>query len=72
MYTLGSPLLNVSYSTTRQNELLPLEKVFVIHLYKKNHKNTGGEKSKINRKEFKNQRKTHWKNEWDNGRFDDI
>lgn len=37
--------------------------------YKKNHSNTGQEKSNINRKEFKKQQKAHWRKEWDNDRF---
>ncbi len=37
--------------------------------YKKNHSNTGQNKSSINRSDFKKQREEHWKKEWDNGRF---
>ncbi|GAA4142722.1 hypothetical protein GCM10022216_23960 [Sphingobacterium kyonggiense] len=40
--------------------------------YKKNHSNTGQEKSKIDRGDFKKQRESHWKKEWDSGRWDKI
>jgi RHS repeat-associated protein len=37
--------------------------------FKKNHANTGQEKSLIDRSEFNQQRKEYWKKEWDSGRF---
>lgn len=37
--------------------------------YKKNHTNTGQEKSKIDRGTFKKQREQHWQSEWDKGRW---
>ncbi|NJL75159.1 MAG: hypothetical protein HC892_09110 [Saprospiraceae bacterium] len=39
--------------------------------YKKNHSNTGQDKSQINREQFNKQRLEHWKKEWDSGRFKD-
>ena len=38
--------------------------------YKKNHENTGQEKSKIDRGDFKKVRENHWRKEWDSGRWD--
>lgn len=38
--------------------------------YKKNHSNTGQDKSKIGRGEFNKQRESHWKKEWDSGRWE--
>ncbi|MEQ9168890.1 MAG: RHS repeat-associated core domain-containing protein [Fulvivirga sp.] len=40
--------------------------------YKKNHSNTGQSGSNINRKTFSQQRRNHWENEWDSGRFNSI
>ncbi len=40
--------------------------------FKGNHQNTGQEPSKIDRKKWKKEREDYWKNEWDDGRFDDM
>jgi len=40
--------------------------------FKKNHKNTGQKKSKIDRDIFNKQKKEYWSHEWDRGRFDDL
>jgi hypothetical protein len=40
--------------------------------YKKNHSNTGQDKSKIDRGEFDKQRRNYWNDQWDQGRFDNI
>jgi len=40
--------------------------------FKKNHKNTGGLPSKIDRKKFDDLRKQHWQKEWDSGRFKNL
>ena len=39
--------------------------------YKKNHSNTGQHKTTIDRIEFNKQREDYWKQEWDNGRFNE-
>jgi hypothetical protein len=38
--------------------------------FKKNHPNTGQEKSDIDRKKFNKARDDHWKKQWDKGRWD--
>ncbi|MEZ8878111.1 RHS repeat-associated core domain-containing protein [Vibrio lentus] len=40
--------------------------------FKKNHPNTGQEKSKIDRKAWQKERKDYWERELDSGRFDDM
>ena len=40
--------------------------------YKKNHSNTGQEPSKIDRKQWNQEREEYWEREWDAGRFDDF
>ena len=39
--------------------------------FKENHSNTGQSQSNIDRKEFKEKKKEHWRKKWDSGRFDD-
>ena len=38
--------------------------------YKKNHKNTGRKRSKIDRKKSKSEHRNYWKNQWDLGAWD--
>jgi RHS repeat-associated protein len=40
--------------------------------YQKNHSNTGGSASQIDRKEFNDIRKNYWGQEYDSGRFDQL
>lgn len=40
--------------------------------FKKNHPNTGGSPSLIDRKAFNKLKKSHWRKEFDSGRFDNI
>jgi hypothetical protein len=39
--------------------------------FKKNHHNTGQQPSEIDRNEFAKQRRKHWKDEWNSGRWPD-
>jgi Pretoxin HINT domain/A nuclease of the HNH/ENDO VII superfamily with conserved LHH len=39
--------------------------------YARNHENTGGDDSLIDRKQFDRQKRKYWANEYDNGRFED-
>lgn len=38
--------------------------------FKKNHPNTGQDPSQIDRKAWRKEQKDYWRNEWDNGRWD--
>ena len=40
--------------------------------YARNHQNTGGDDSLIDRKQFNRQKRQYWANEYDSGRFDDL
>lgn len=37
--------------------------------FKKNHKNTGQEKSKVDRNKFRQIKRKHWEDQWDSGRW---
>jgi hypothetical protein len=39
--------------------------------FKKNHPNIGQEKSEIDRKKWKKERRNYWKKEYDSGKFED-